>query len=101
MVTKKNDDSISFSLNKTKLILTIIASLIAIVGTAWSYGGSYHEQFATTADLYTLAIQDKEDSLSLIEFKESVGSATAEDGARKSTIVRRLADLKKKLEKAE
>jgi hypothetical protein len=95
------DDSVNVSPTKVKAWIGAIAALAALIGSAWGFGGTYHNQFATTADLYTLAIQVKEDDLSLIEFRESVGTSTPEDQAKKSTIIRRLADLKKELEKTE
>jgi len=106
MVNK--DDNISFNPARAKVIVGLIAAVLGLGGTVWAYGGSYHaqfsqqhhdhDQFATSAEIYTLAIQDKEDQLALIEFKESVGSATPEDASNKARIVRRLGDLKTKLE---
>ena len=89
------DDSINFSPSKAKIWVGLIASIIGVVGTAWAYGGSYHSKFATSQEIYTLAIQDKEDRLALIEFKEGNGTATPEDAANKQRILRRLADLKR------
>jgi len=92
------DDNVSFSPTKVKTWIGVVTGLVALVAAGWGYGSSYHSQFAISAEIYTLAIQDKEDQLALIEFKESVGSATPEDQSNKARIVRRLTDLKKKLE---
>ena len=101
-------ETITFNPKTLAVLVGLTISLFGAGFSIYTFGSSYHEQFATSTtvdkqvsdlnkELITFAIQDKEDEIQLIEFKESSGTSDAEDDSRKKTLERRLASLKVKL----
>ena len=100
-------ETVTFNPKTLAVIVGLVITLFGAGFSMYTFGSTYHEKFAnsTTVDsqvsdlnkeLIVFAIQDKEDEIQLIEFKESSGTADAEDDSRKKTLERRLASLKVK-----
>ena len=105
-------ETVTFNPKTLAVLVGLTISLFGAGFSMYTFGSSYHEQFATSTkvdaqvsdlnkEIITLAIQSKEDDLSLIEFKLATGQATDLDTADKANIERRLEGLKDKLDKLE
>ena len=105
-------ETVTFNPKMLAVMVGLIITLFGAGFSIYSFGSSYHEKFATSTtvdaqvsdlnkEIITLAIQSKEDDLSLIEFKQATGQATDLDTANKANIERRLEGLRTKLDKLE
>ena len=106
----KQEATITFDFKKISIILGVLATIGGSAVAGYNMGSTYHLQFAQAElvdtqivnlnkEIITLAIQQKEDDLSLIEFKQATGSATDLDTADKANIIRRIDSLQIKLDK--
>lgn len=106
----KQEATVTIDFKKWSIIIGVFSSLAVGTITGYTMGSNYHKQFAQAEvvesqiislnkEIITLAIQQKEDDLSLIEFKQATGSATDLDTADKANIIRRIDSLQIKLDK--
>ena len=105
-------ETVTFNPKTLAVIVGLVITLFGAGFSVYTFGASYHDKFATSSrvdaqvidlnkEIITLAINDKEDDLSLIAFKQATGQASDLDEANKANIERRLEGLKDKLDKLE